>query len=346
MVLLETLKMKSINLPDLATFIDVKDEYRNERSFSEQLNLMKASFYNSQNVPSLNEQDKFISHMHSMMQLTYEDNPLIPGEKDASLKWIERVSHFFNFYIKWKRPDYSVKELSTGLYLTNFETSYLYNLFHDNITRLLKQDDWTPPPGTFDRGEQLNDQAKLVVNDLFKDLGIIDIASAYNRRNLSVANVFLHVAKDTDQNWKQFFYDCPTTPKYTNTHIDPKEDVIKAMIYLNDVNEDNGAFKYWEGSNQIELDPLQNIFGRAITTGSYCHNKESRASVFRLPKELRVSHNFGRCVIPGSKFEKELDDNVTTVTKNNIMVFDPGAGIHQGGICKQGTRLALQVLMK
>ena len=60
MVLLETLKMKSINLPDLATFIDVKDEYRNERSFSEQLNLMKASFYNSQNVPSLNEQDKFI----------------------------------------------------------------------------------------------------------------------------------------------------------------------------------------------------------------------------------------------------------------------------------------------
>ena len=99
MVLLETLKMKSINLPDLATFIDVKDEYRNERSFSEQLNLMKASFYNSQNVPSLNEQDKFISHMHSMMQLTYEDNPLLPGEKDASLKWIERISHFFNFYI-------------------------------------------------------------------------------------------------------------------------------------------------------------------------------------------------------------------------------------------------------
>jgi len=339
MVQLETLKMKSINLPDLAEFVDVKDEYRNQRFYDETLRLMRNAFYDKKH-------DTFISHMHSVMSMSYEDNAQTPGEKAAGQKWLERVSHFFNFYTQWKRPDYSVKELSSGLYLTNTDTSYLYNLFQDNVTRLLEQKDWTPPPGTFDRGQQLDDRAKALVQDLFEDLNIIDIASNYNRRKLSVANVFLHVATPTDQNWKQFFYDCPTTTKYTNAHIDPKEDVIKAMIYLNDVSEVNGAFRYWEGSNQIQLDPLQNIFGRAITTGSYCHNKESRASVFRLPKELRVSHNFGRCVATGSELEKELEENETIVENNNVMVFDPGAGIHQGGICKQGTRIALQVLMK
>ena len=134
--------------------------------------------------------------------------------------------------------------------------------------------------------------------------------------------------------------------KTTNLHIDPKENVMKAMMYLNDITEDDGPFGYVEKSHRWVYDDLQNIFGRAISTGSYCHNPQSRAAVFQFPKQLRVSHNFGRSVIPGSGFEKELDDNATTVTDNNIMVFDPGAGIHQGGICKEGTRLALQVLMK
>ena len=34
-----------------------------------------------------------------------------------------------------------------------------------------------------------------------------------------------------------------------------------------------------------------------------------------------------------------------TSDKGNLCVFDP-AGMHRGGICKTGTRIALQILMK
>lgn len=263
------------------------------------------------------------------------------------VEWVRRLEHFFNFYQTWQRPDYNVKEMYDGLYVTKHDVEFLKNDIQSDIDELMAKPDWTPPAGQFDRGKQLPEMCSKV-HQLFQQLGIIDMASAYNRRSMTVANVFLHVANTTDTNWKQFMQDAETVPKYTNTHIDPKEDVVKAMIYLNDVTTDNGAFHYYKGSNREEIHPVQNIFGRAITTGSYCNSPESRRTVFKLPRGLRVSHNFGRQVMPMTKWEQILDQNLKPVTseEGNIMVFDPGAGIHQGGICKSGTRLALQILMK
>ena len=277
-----------------------------------------------------NDYDKFIS------ELDLED-----------VEWVRRLKHFFDFYQTWERPDYNVKEMYDGLYVTRGDIESLRTAVQPVVDQLLKQPDHTPEIGRFDRFQQLPELCSQVHN-YFEQLDIIEMASAYNRRSMTVANVVLHVATPTDQNWKQFLQDATTTPKYTNTHIDPKEDVVKAMIYLNDVDTTNGAFHYVKGSNREEIHPVQNIFGRAITTGSYCHNPESRRTVFKLPHGLRVSHNFGRQVMPGTQWEHYLDQNLKPVTseEGNIMVFDPGAGIHQGGICETGTRLALQILMK
>ena len=313
-----------IVLPDLAEFPDFIEEPSNITD--------RTPYIVAPMIEAIqdNDYDKFIS------QLDLED-----------VEWVRRLKHFFDFYQTWERPDYNVKEMYDGLYVTQHDVGYLKESVQHIIDQLLAQPDHTPEIGRFDRFQQLPEWCSEV-HKLFEQLGIIEMASAYNRRSMSVANVVLHVATPTDQNWKQFLQDATTTPKYTNTHIDPKEDVVKAMIYLNDVTTDNGAFHYYKGSNREEIHPVQNIFGRAITTGSYCHNPESRRTVFRLPRGLRVSHNFGRQVMPGSGWEKYLDQNLKPVTseEGNIMVFDPGAGIHQGGICKSGTRLALQILMK
>lgn len=313
-----------IVLPDLAEFPDFADEPRNITG--------EMPYIVGPMVEAIetNDYDKFIS------DLDLED-----------VEWVRRLKHFFDFYQTWERPDYNVKEMYDGLYVTQHDVGYLKDSVQHIIDQLLAQPDHTPEIGRFDRFQQLPEWCSEV-HKLFEQLGIIEMASAYNRRSMTVANVVLHVAKPTDQNWKQFMQDATTTPKYTNTHIDPKEDVVKAMIYLNDVTTDNGAFHYYKGSNREEIHPVQNIFGRAITTGSYCHNPESRRTVFKLPRGLRVSHNFGRQVLPGSAWESLLDQNLKPVTseEGNIMVFDPGAGIHQGGICKEGNRLALQILMK
>jgi hypothetical protein len=67
-----------------------------------------------------------------------------------------------------------------------------------------------------------------------------------------------------------------------------------------------------------------------------------------LPKQLRVTYNFGRLVLDNSALEKNLFDNLDIITSNkgNVIVFDPGGGIHYGGTVKKGRRIVLQVLMK
>ena len=313
-----------IVLPDLAEFPDFLHEPSNIT------NNMPYIIGPMMDAIKANDYEKFVS------ELELED-----------VEWVRRLRHFFDFYQTWKRPNWDVEEMRDGLYVTQHDVGYLKSSVQPIIDDLIAQPDHTPEIGRFDRFQQLPEMCSEV-HKLFEQLGIIQMASAYNRRPMSVANVVLHVAKPTDKNWKQFMQDATTTPKYTNAHIDPKEDVVKAMIYLNDVTTDNGAFHYYKGSNREEIHPVQNIFGRAISTGSYCHNPESRRTVFRLPRGLRVSHNFGRQVMPNTAWEQTLDENLKPVTseEGNIMVFDPGAGIHQGGICKSGTRLALQILMK
>jgi hypothetical protein len=313
-----------IMLPDLADFPDYADEPRNEADCTP---AMLESMYQAIEDK---DYDKFIA-----------------GLDLENVEWVSRLKHFFDFYCNWTPRNHGVPQLHDGLWKLKHDVTYLRTMVDMEIRELLDIPDWKPPVGKFDRGKQLPYMVSEV-QTLFENLGIINTASVYNKRPMTVQNVFLHVAKPTDNNWKQFFYDADTTPKFTNTHIDPKEDVIKAMIYLDKVGLSNGAFHYVKGSNREQLDPIQNIFGRAITTGSYCHTPESRRSVFKLPKHLRVSHNFGRCALPGTDMYQYLSKNLKPVTSKeaDIIVFDPGAGIHQGGICKTGTRLALQVLMK
>lgn len=316
----------NLMLPDLAQFPDYKHEPREE-------------------APLLPEQrERMLSALEDGDFSAFIDG--LPLENN---QWSKRLFGHFSFYTKWQKPDYTVDELHDGLWLLNADVSSFLPLLQTDINNLNNKPDSRPPPGQMDRGCQVEYMVPYV-SKLFKDLNILNVASAYNRRRMEVANVFLHISYPTDNHWKQFFYDARTTPKYTNTHIDPKEDVVKAMIYLSDVSEINGPFKYAVGSNRATLDPLQNIFGRAISTGSYCYSPEHRKSVFRLPPELRVSHNFGRCILPHQYpvwydyLEKYLQP--ITSKEANIMVFDPGGGIHQGAITEKGSRLALQVLMK
>ena len=273
-------------------------------------------------------------------------------------KLFSKLNHMFNFYSNFERgrtdvdiPPNKVYEdlFEDGISYLDLDLDELRVLAQPHIDQLLSIPDWRPPPGTIDRYHQLDESYKQKVHNLFEQSGIIDGASKYNRggRRLHVANAILHVAKPTDQNWKQFLYDCDTVTETINMHIDPKEDVIKAMVYLDEVDEESGPFSYVEKSNRWAYDEVQSIFGRSITTGSYCCDKQSRAVVFQLPEYLRVSYNFGRLLLDNTpEQDRLLEQRKRFVSsKGNVCVFDP-AGMHQGGICKSKNRIALQVLMK
>jgi hypothetical protein len=301
----------------------------------------------------------------SMMKEAIQKNDLNMFEQ--SYKWymklpdaklFDKLNKMFKFYSDFKNsriesdiPSNKIYEdlFEKGISYLNFDTKDLNVYCKSHINELLSKPDWSPPPGQFDRSKQLDDTFKKYIQNMFENYGIIDAVSKYNKgsRRLKVANVVLHIAKPTDQNWKQFLYDCKTVTKTTNLHIDPKEDVIKAMMYLNDITENDGPFSYVEKSNRWIYDDLQNIFGRAISTGSYCHTPESRAVVFQLPKQLRISHNFGRVLLDNTEEQYRIlkQEKLFTSDKGNLCIFDP-AGMHRGGICKTGNRIALQILMK
>jgi len=277
--------------------------------------------------------------------------------KKPDPKLFQKLNAMFQFYNNFELsrignglPTNEIYEdlFENGISYRHANIKELQDILKGEITKLLDQPDWNPPPGKFDRATQLGPEIVRYVNDKFNTMGILQAATKYNSfKPLQVKNVVLHIAKPTDQNYKQFLYDCTTITKTTNLHIDPKENVMKAMMYLNAITEDDGPFSYVEKSNRWVHDNLQNVFGRAISTGSYCHTPESRAVVFQLPKQLRVSHNFGRCLLDGTKEQERILEQEKTFTsdKGNLCIFDP-AGMHRGGICKSGTRIALQILMK
>jgi len=277
--------------------------------------------------------------------------------KKPDHKLFQKLNAMFQFYNNFELSRVETGLPSNKIYEDLFENGISYltidvkelkDRLKVEIDNLLQQPDWRPPPGKFDRAKQLDIEIVNLVNEMFKSLGILQAATKYNKfKPLEVKNVVLHIAKPTDQNYKQFLYDCKTVSKTTNLHIDPKENVMKAMMYLNNITEDDGPFSYIEKSNRWIHDKLQNIFGRAISTGSYCHTPESRAVVFQLPKRLRVSHNFGRLLQDNTEEQERLlkQEKMFTSDKGNLCIFDP-AGMHRGGICKKGNRIALQILMK
>jgi len=277
--------------------------------------------------------------------------------KDVDTKLFNKLNNMFQFYSNFEDNKIENNLPSNNVYTDLFEQGISYlkldikelrDKIDDEIKNLIVLPDWRPPPGQFDRAKQLGPDIVKLVNNMFQSYGILQGASKYNKgHNLTVRNVVLHIAKPTDENYKQFLYDCKTVTKTTNLHIDPKENVMKAMMYLNDITIDDGPFSYVEKSNRWIYDDLQNIFGRAISTGSYCHTPQSRSTVFQLPKVCRVSHNFGRLLQDDTEEQERIleQEKPFTSDKGNVCVFDP-AGMHRGGICKTGTRIALQILMK
>jgi hypothetical protein len=325
--------------PDLSDFPDVQNEFRLNDYDPAGLDIIRNSI-----------KTKNLSEFRSgyMKYVKVKDDVLF-----------SKLEHMFNFYSRFKNTRVKMNDISSnniyedlyedGIAFLDLNIEKLKKRVLPFAEKLLETPDWRPPPGKFDRFQQLDNSFKSEVHKIFEKSGIINAASKYNKggRKLRVANVVLHIATPTDQNWKQFLYDCKTITKTINTHIDPKEDVMKAMIYLNDVDEDSGPFSYVKKSNRWIYDQSQEIFGRSVTTASYCCDPKSRSAIFQFPKPLRVSYNFGRLLLDNTVEQNRIlqDQTVFTNSLGNLCVFDP-SGIHRGGVCNTKIRIALQVLMK
>jgi hypothetical protein len=315
--------------PDLASFPDYAEEPRNTTAFDN-------------------------SELHdALIDGDYQEFISIVKRYTGNVNWLGKLQTYFKHVLTYRCDSIQLKSnacwtdlFERGIHVTSLDMPDFGAL--SKAQALLKKPDWNPQPGTYDRGEFLDGNVFAAIEARFRNAGIMDAVDAYSGKPRHVTAAYLHVSTPTDKHYKQFFMDATTTPRWTNLHIDPKENVMKAIIYMDDIGLDNGPFGYLPESNRYRFHPLQEIFGRAISTGNYCKTPEERKSVFALPSELRVSYNFGRCVMDGSDLDRELSERFMPVTSDmgNVMIFDAGAGMHQGGLVREGRRVSLQVLMK
>tara|TARA_B100001540_G_C15808659_1_gene643371 strand:- start:1422 stop:2471 length:1050 start_codon:yes stop_codon:yes gene_type:complete len=330
---------------DIADYEEVKSEFRNERK--EDLKPLRDAFKKK-------KLDKFNYSLDKIIEKTKKDLPISEKEENISLFFRKKLNQYFNFYKNFKINSRMIKSkiftdlYSNGFHVCNLDLSKIMNKdIEKKYSILSKKKDWNPPPGTHDRWLELNPKSVSKIDKVFRESGLIKASEAYYAKKMRVTRVRMTVHRPSDKGWKHFFYDCKKVTRHTGIHIDPLEGVTKAMVYLDKVDKTKGPTFYLPKSNRFIYDPLKELFARSIVVSGRCSNKITRRAIFRLPKGIRGTMEFGRFIKDNSEIAKYLDKNLFCFTsdKGNTLLFDPGAGMHNGAVVKNGERIALMVVM-
>jgi hypothetical protein len=165
------------------------------------------------------------------------------------------------------------------------------------------------------------------------------------------------------QNW---YRDCyidigMPTSRTAYMHFDADRDVLKAMLYLNDVGSENGPFSFIPGSHQWTRSPVVCAIHKGFDQaqwqvfrwpdqGQYYYRprfklREQRPDMLALPSRLRGSTHFGDDVIDGSPLSEDLlrQEHVFTAPAGTITLFDGSQGVHRGGLVRSGARWVIQI---
>jgi len=198
-----------------------------------------------------------------------------------------------------------------------------------------------------------------IIQQFIKDQNILEIISEYKQMNMRM----LYAAWDYAHNRQKWFRNNHQYNRISATnyyHLDADVDVAKMLIYLTDVKEDDGPFKFVRGSNTMprsifltyiysaidtEISPRyaqkSNLYGR----GLFLYRKDL---LMKFPNCFMGTTHFGDDLIDNSSLSNHLIDNTVTFTrsKGTAVLFDGFSGIHAGGNADKGERLAVQVAFR
>lgn len=335
---------------DIASFKELKNEYRQNRDLD--CSYLKKYFQN-------NNFDKFNYELKNIIESSYVDKKKDSRENEHYVKWKKKLDRYFDFYQNFNIKSKKIEgnKNFNNLYKNGFSfheisrknIDFIKNKLLKKIKKLnnKKSSVKAGHQDNYDRREVLNKNWLGILNKIYEEEGTLSaIRAYYNKKDMKVEGASLRILTSKDISPLQFLRDCKSVPKHINLHTDPLEGYMSSIIYLSDVKEGEGGTQFFPKSHRYIYDDLQDLFARSVNTGNYCHDKFSRAVIFRLPKFLRVTKNWGRLVETGSEMEKYLDRNMLTfVSKRhgNCSIFEAGAVLHNA-IVNKGKRIAIQVL--
>lgn len=204
-----------------------------------------------------------------------------------------------------------------------------------------------------------------ILNREFKKEGVLDAMSSYIGFPVKVGGCSLELSV-SEATWHDVTYyeGCNAKTKYFHhdeSTIDPK-----AIIYLSDVDENNGPVSYLdEAGIDLKITGIQHLVGKAILLvgrhpssklyGYYSlkgkrpfESKKLRSHFSKLPEQMKHNSHFGWDVVIDSEDEKNLLKYEKKVVgpKGTCLLFDGSRLLHRGGIVKNDERISLQVIFK
>src|SRR5262249_37305682 len=164
---------------------------------------------------------------------------------------------------------------------------------------------------------------------------------------MKIMHINLYLNRPQDRWWKTRYSDIGLTlPRTANMHFDSYSGMMKCMVYLNDpVDAGCGPFCYVPRTHRAKVSLLHRISGKAVPYADMnLETAEQRRLFMRLPSALRNISHYGDDLLPGSDLERTyLQAERQFVTPEcNLVLFD-NYGLHRGGLCETGERVALQI---
>ena len=204
-----------------------------------------------------------------------------------------------------------------------------------------------------------------ILNSEFKKKGVLDAMSSYIGFPVKVGGCSIELSVN-EATWHEVSYYKGSNVKTKYFHHDESVIDPKAIIYLSDVEKDNGPVSYLDETKiHLDITGIQHLVGKAILlVGRYpaCklydyyniegqrpfENKKLRSHFSKLPNQMKHNSHFGWDMVIGSEEEKLLLDQEKQVIgpKGTCLLFDGSRLLHRGGIVKNNERISLQIIFK
>lgn len=179
-----------------------------------------------------------------------------------------------------------------------------------------------------------------------KHLDLGQVAGSYLGYPVQLTSVGLAVNSPGNRYFSDRYADVGLSPaRASGMHFDSGCGMIKAMFYLSDVAEGDGAFSYVLGSNSWSLPHFRRFSGQALPySGIVLDNPQSRRLFLKLPESLQQLSHFGSDFPDDDQNESSVLANERTYTSEtgDVVLFD-NRGLHRGGVLPKRERIALQL---
>lgn len=205
-----------------------------------------------------------------------------------------------------------------------------------------------------------------IMMELLRAYGILDGATLLSQCEMEVIYVSLGLSCSS-QSWYQSCYEdvgLPTS-KLAYLHLDHDFDLVKILMYLNEVDSETGPFSIIPESSEWIKCQSQSLFFKQLdkataekvvklggdVEGYYRPAFQSpglRREFMLLPKELRGTSHFGDDILDGSMASQQLlAKEVPLLSKEaNCAVFLGAKTLHRGGLTKRNRRWAFQIALR